>query len=35
MNRLGVKVNKATDKKKPMRRWRRKLKNKIKELRKN
>ena len=32
-NRLGVKINKATERKKPM--WRRRLQNRIKELRKD
>ena len=32
-NRLGVKINKATERKEPM--WRRRLQNKIKELRKD
>ena len=32
-NRLGVKINKAAERKEPM--WRRRLQNKIKELRKD
>ena len=32
-NRFGVKINNAAEKKKPL--WRRKLQNKIKELRKD
>ena len=32
-NRLGVKINKAAERKEPM--WKRRLRNKIKELRKD
>ena len=32
-NRLGIKINKAAERKEPM--WRRRLQNKIKELRKD